>query len=351
MQKSNDCYNFLDKKSLIEKLMSEEEPRLTISFYRYAKVTNIKQFRDEFFKKLNKIKVLGRIYLAEEGINAQISIPQKNKLELENYLDSIEFLKEIPLKVAIEERKNSFLKLVIKIRKKLVSDGLVDNDIDINFKGKHISPQEFHKKIEQEDSILIDVRNHYESEIGHFKGAIRPQVDTFRESLPIIKDIALQNKTKSIYMYCTGGIRCEKASAYLKKNGLNKVYQLEGGIINYVNEIKKEKLESKFVGSNFVFDDRLTEKATNDVISQCHQCGEKSSQVINCRNDICHRLFIQCDKCSKEYNNCCCDECNKILFLPEEEQQKLRKQYSKTNPYIPHKSQLRPRMKYQKQKE
>lgn len=126
-------------------------------------------------------------------------------------------------------------------------------------------------------------------------------------------------------MYCTGGIRCEKASAYYKHQGFKNVYQLEGGIINYAKQIKEEGLESKFIGKNFVFDNRLGERITDDIISQCHQCGKPCDNHTNCMNDGCHLLFIQCDECKNAMENCCSSECLDVVRLPLVEQVKLRK--------------------------
>ena len=173
---------------------------------------------------------------------------------------------------------------------------------------------------------MVDFRNHYESEIGHFKGAITPDVETFRESLPIINE-QLQNhkEDKNLVMYCTGGIRCEKASAYFKHQGFKNVYQLEGGIIQYAKQIKEEGLESKFIGKNFVFDHRLGERITDDIVSQCHQCGKPCDNHTNCENEGCHLLFIQCDECKSAMENCCSTECQEIIHMSLVDQVKLRR--------------------------
>ena len=170
------------------------------------------------------------------------------------------------------------------------------------------------------------MRNHYESEIGHFKGAVTPDVDTFRDSLPIIeKDLEGLEEEKNLLMYCTGGIRCEKASAYLKHKGFKNVYQLEGGIIEYARQVKDQGLENKFVGKNFVFDERRGERITDDVVANCHQCGASCDTHVNCSNDACHLLFIQCESCQEKMQTCCSDECNEIIQLPLEKQKSSRK--------------------------
>jgi UPF0176 protein len=173
------------------------------------------------------------------------------------------------------------------------------------------------------------MRNHYESEVGHFKGAVLPNVDTFREELQIAEDLMRDQKDKNLLMYCTGGIRCEKASAWMKHIGFKNVFQLNGGIIKYAQEIKDKGIESKFIGKNFVFDERLGERITEDIIAVCHQCGKPCDDHTNCINDGCHLLFIQCSDCKKEFNNCCSPACKDIVALPEEVQKELRRGITK----------------------
>tara|TARA_B100001063_G_scaffold137843_1_gene128807 strand:- start:386 stop:1288 length:903 start_codon:yes stop_codon:yes gene_type:complete len=279
-----------------------------------------------------KLDVLGRIYIASEGINAQLSMPSQNLNEFKTKLDSIDFLKEIRLNVAVEQDDFSFLKLKVKIRNKIVADGLSENSFDLSNNGTHVNASEFNALIESPNTLLVDMRNHYESEIGHFDGAILPDVDSFRESLPIIeKKFAKHKKSKNIVMYCTGGIRCEKASAFLKHKGYEKVYQLDGGIIEYARQVDQEKINNKFLGKNFVFDHRRSEAVSDEIIANCHQCGEKCDTHINCANEACHLLFIQCEKCAKEFNNCCSEECYRINSLSLEDQKKLRKGKKNSN--------------------
>ena len=156
----------------------------------------------------------------------------------------------------------------VKVRHKIVADGLNDDSFDVTNKGVHVGAAKFNELIEDKNTVLVDMRNHYESEIGHFKNAVTPDVDTFRESLDIIEDDLKEHKEdKNLVMYCTGGIRCEKASAYFKHKGFKNVYQLEGGIIEYTRQIKEHQLENKFLGQNFVFDDRRAERISEDVIA------------------------------------------------------------------------------------
>jgi UPF0176 protein len=306
--------------------------RITLSFYKYHQIKNTSLFRDHLYLMWEKLDVLGRIYIASEGINAQLSMPSQNLNEFKTKLDSIDFLKEIRLNVAVEQDDFSFLKLKVKIRNKIVADGLSENSFDLSNNGTHVNASEFNTLIENPNTLLVDMRNHYESEIGHFDGAILPDVDSFRESLPIIeKKFAKHKKSKNIVMYCTGGIRCEKASAFLKHKGYEKVYQLDGGIIEYARQVDQKKINNKFLGKNFVFDHRRSEAISDEIIANCHQCGEKYDTHINCANEACHLLFIQCEKCAKEFNNCCSEECYKINSLSLEDQKKLRKGKKNSN--------------------
>jgi UPF0176 protein len=318
-------YNTLSAEERAQLIDEAGKQRLTLSFYAYAKIEDPKKFRDDLFVAWNVLDALGRIYVAHEGINAQMSVPADNFEAFRETLEVYDFMKGIRLNVAVDQDDHSFLKLTIKVRHKIVADGLNDDTFDVTNKGIHLRAKEFNAILDDPNTIVVDFRNHYESEVGHFKGAITPDVETFRESLPIINEQLKEFKeTKNLVMYCTGGIRCEKASAYYKHQGFKNVFQLEGGIIQYAKQIKEENLESKFIGKNFVFDNRLGERITDDVVSQCHQCGKPCDNHTNCYNDGCHLLFIQCDECKAAMENCCSVECQEITHLPLAEQVKLR---------------------------
>ena len=307
-------------------MTTPEKDRITISFYKYAKIGNPEILRNHLYQEWEKLDVLGRIYVAFEGINAQLSIPSQNLDDLRAQLDTISFLENIRLNVAVEEDEDSFLKLKVKVRDKIVADGLNDDTFDVTNKGIHVDARMFNELIEDESTILVDMRNHYETEIGHFKNAITPDVDTFRDSLPIIEEDLLSYKDdKKLVMYCTGGIRCEKASAYFKHKGFKNVFQLEGGIINYTKQVEQENLENKFIGKNFVFDQRRGERISEDVIAQCHQCGAPCDTHTNCANEACHLLFIQCESCKEKMNDCCSEACKEVNDLSLEEQKALRR--------------------------
>lgn len=319
-------YNTLSAEERAQLIDEAGKDRLTLSFYAYAKIEDPKKFRDDLFIAWNALDALGRIYVAHEGINAQMSVPADQFEAFRDTLEVYDFMQGIRLNVAVDQDNHSFLKLTIKVRNKIVADGLNDASFDVTNKGIHLKAQEFNTMLEDPNTIVVDFRNHYESEVGHFEGAITPDVENFRESLPIINE-QLQDfkEDKNLLMYCTGGIRCEKASAYFKHQGFKNVYQLEGGIIEYTRQIKEEGIESKFIGKNFVFDHRLGERITDDIISQCHQCGKPCDNHTNCANDACHLLFIQCDECKAAMENTCSTECLETIHLPWEEQVALRK--------------------------
>ena len=325
-------YNKLSAEERAQLIEQAGEDRLTLSFYQYAQIGNPQLFRDYLFLHWDRLDVLGRIYVAHEGINAQLSVPAKRFEQFKAQLKTITFLKEVRLNIAIEQNNKSFLKLTIKVRKKIVADGLEDSSFDVTKKGKHVSAQEFNQLLEDENTICLDMRNHYESEIGHFKNAVTPDVDTFRESLPLIEeDFAAHKEDKNLLMYCTGGIRCEKASAYFKHKGFKNVYQLEGGLIEYARQVKSLGVENKFVGKNFVFDERRGERISEEVIAQCHQCGAPCDTHVNYANEACHLLFIQCSACQEKMSQCCSTACQEIIELPLEQQKALRKGVHNSN--------------------
>ena len=319
-------YNKLSAKERAELIDKAGEDRLTLSFYKYAKIGNPEIFRNHLFLAWDQLEVLGRIYVAHEGINAQLSVPAKKFNEFKAFIDDINFLENVRLNIAVEQDAKSFLKLKVKVRPKIVADGLNDTSFDVTNKGVHVDAETFNQLIEDPNTVLVDMRNHYESEIGHFKNAITPDVDTFRDSLDIIEeDLKDHKEDKKLVMYCTGGIRCEKASAYYKHKGFKNVFPLEGGIIEYTRQVNEKALENKFLGKNFVFDHRRSERISDDVISNCHQCGKACDTHVNCANEACHLLFIQCEECSKAMDTCCSTECQDINALPIETQRELRK--------------------------
>ena len=348
MQKPNpnhNLYNRISKSVLKENLKRDDTKKITCSFYRYIHLDNVQALRHSLYENFSDLGILGRIYLAKEGVNAQISIPEKSYVQFKNFLDQSPYFKNIYLNTAFDDDGKSFYKLTIKIRKKIVSDGIEDKTFDPTNVGNHLNAEQFNQAMEDRDTIVVDMRNHYESEVGHFENAICLDVDTFREQLPMVRNRLKDDKDKKILLYCTGGIRCEKASAYLKHHGFEDINQLHGGIIKYAKQIKEKSIPSKFKGKNFVFDERLGERITDDILSSCHQCGEPCDQHVNCANDDCHLLFIQCKGCQEKMSNCCSKKCIEISKLPIEEQRKKRQGQQKVDCFSVYKSRLRPNLK------
>ena len=268
-------WNKLNKEELEAQLRDIGHQYMTISFYQYAQIPNPHLFRDHLFLMWSKLEVVGRTYIAAEGINAQIAVPTKNISDFREELYQIEFLNGIRLNFAVDESEAefTFLKLKIKVRDKILADGLNDKNFDVTQKGKHLNAEEFNALTNDPETLLIDFRNHYESEVGYFDGAICPDVDTFRDSLPLIEEKILKgNENKNIVMYCTGGIRCEKSTAYLKSQGYKDVFHLQGGILKYLEEVNED--ESLWEGECFVFDDRVAVKHNLEQgqYDQCHAC-------------------------------------------------------------------------------
>jgi UPF0176 protein len=318
-------HNRISQKELKQRLYEETEPRSTISFYCYFPIQDPQQFRDELYKGLSTLKVFGRVYVAKEGINAQISVPASNFDAFKSFLYAIEPLNNLRLNVAVDDDGKSFWVLKIKVRDKIVADGIDDASFSMERRGQYLGAGEMNALLADKDTIVVDMRNHYEYEVGHFENAIEVPSDTFREQLPMAVDMLKEQRDKNIIMYCTGGIRCEKASAYMLHNGFKNVFHLEGGIINYARQVKAAGLPSKFIGKNFVFDDRLGERITEDVIAKCHQCGKPADTHTNCKNDGCHLLFIQCAECAAKYQGCCSEACQEVFNMPVELQKELRK--------------------------
>lgn len=280
---------------------------LVLAYYQFMQVDDphgeVKRHKI-FFKEKD---VAGRIYLSEQGINGQMS-----GLE-EDVLAYIHWLRSQPLYASIEFKihrspENVFPRMTVKYRKQLVA---FDTPVDLQNRGAYVTPQEWKTMLEKGEYLMIDVRNDYESKVGHFKGAELPPCSTFRE-FPKYAETLLERydpKQTKVMMYCTGGIRCEIYSAYLLQKGFEEVYQLHGGVIQYGLEEGNEHWE----GELFVFDDRLTvtpqEAAGNAPVSFCLHCHAPCSTYLNCANMDCNELFLCCADCAKEHVGCCQTEC------------------------------------------
>lgn len=316
--------NRVNRDVLLHALRTTSQARTTLSFYKYHYIENPEILRNELYLKLDALQTKGRVYIAHEGINAQISIPNNLLETLTETLYSYTYLNNVRLNVAIDDGK-SFFKLTIKVKDKIVADGLNDATFDASDTGTHLDAPEFNKLTDDSNTILVDMRNHYESEVGYFDGAIRPDAETFQEEIKLVEDIIRGKEDKNIVMYCTGGIRCEKASAWFKHKGFKNMFQLKGGIITYAQQVRTTNERNKFKGINFVFDERLGERISDDIVSQCHQCQKSADTHRNCVNDGCNLLFIQCDTCFEKTQGCCSQRCFDFIQLPKEEQKLLRK--------------------------
>jgi UPF0176 protein len=322
--KKDALFNKKGKEILKLELDAEPFNRMTASFYKYFELSDPYAFRDELFRKWDKLEIFGRIYVAAEGINAQMSVPAHYWDDFLNILDITPELKGIHIKRALQDG-NSFYKLTVKVRKELVAYGVPEDSYTMEKVGNHLSAEEYNDALQNPDTVIVDMRNYYESEIGRFENSIIPDVETSKELLPEVKRILEGKENEQVLLYCTGGIRCEKASSYLIHHGFKDVNQLQGGIIQYAHDIKKKGLPSKFIGKNFVFDDRLGERVTEDVIAKCHICGDTCDTHTDCKNDACHILFIQCETCKNELAGCCSKACKDFASLPIEEQRIRRK--------------------------
>ena len=301
--------------------------RRTLSFYRYLHIKDPAAFRERLLAKWTEYGCLGRIYVAKEGINAQLNVPVVNWDKFDAWNKSQPELQGVPYKIAVEEAAAlSFYKLIIKVRDKIVSDGLDDESFDVTNTGAYLTAREINAYVDDPEAVIIDMRNAYESEVGHFDGAITPDVNTFREELAIVPEKYNVYKNKKVALYCTGGIRCEKASAWLKHNGFTDVRHLKGGIIDYAHQVKREGLPNRFNGKNFVFDDRLGERISDEVISSCHLCQSvKSDTHYDCRFRSCHGLFLACEPCATKMSGYCSFGCLTLDTLPLS----LKKRYAR----------------------
>ena len=275
------------------------------SFYKYTKLSNPNLFRDKHQKYCNFLKIKGKILIAKEGINGTISGTKKQIQNYEKNLKKNKLFKDIKFKHTIS-KIHPFKKTIVRVRKEIVTSGL---KVNLNKKAEYVSPKELNNIIDkQKDIILLDARNNYESKIGKFKNALTPNIETFKQFKKIKKDL-LKFKNKKIITYCTGGVRCEKASAFLKENGFKNVFQLEGGILNYINQFP----DKHFEGRCFVFDNRMSIPSgeNSKEISLCEICHVPSGRYVNCVNMKCDKMFISCVDCSKKLKSFCSKKCSK----------------------------------------
>lgn len=277
-------------------------------YYKFHKILDLQSLRDEHQAFCEKHGLKGRVYLAPEGINGTVAGTKAACEKYREYLRSKPGFETLSFKSDLS-KNIPFEKLKTKVRPSILNMGFrPEDDVDPEkITGKHLSPVEWKKVLEQEkDFVLLDIRNNYESQIGHFKNAICPDLEGFTDFPAWIPQIE-KFKDKKILMYCTGGIRCEKFSSLLLEKGFKDVNQLEGGILNYSKETDGEYFE----GRCFVFDDRLVAdvRENTETIATCFHCRQKEDRYVNCANMECNRLFIICDTCANEHEATCSPEC------------------------------------------
>jgi UPF0176 protein len=312
----------------------DTRPRTTVSFYRYVKIADPVEFRERLLQKWSELDCLGRIYVATEGINAQMNVPKMYWDQFDAWVQNQPELRGIPYKIAVEEGEvPSFFKLAVKVRPKIVADGLDDSTFDVTNTGEYLTAAQMNEYVNDPNAVIFDMRNNYEAEVGHFEKAITPDsFVTFRDELKNTPKLLEQYKDKKMAIYCTGGIRCEKASAWLKHNGFKNVKHLRGGIIDYARQVREQGLENKFKGKNFVFDERMGERISDDIIATCHLCKKsKCDTHHHCKNQICHALFIGCEECMKKRKGYCSKSCELMDKLPQRYKKTLARWY---NEYI-----------------
>jgi len=312
------------------KAQADNRPRVTLSFYRYVRIADPQAFQERLQDAWGAFDCMGRIYVAHEGINAQMNVPKQHFAAFDTWTQSQPELQGVPYKIAVEEGKEvSFYKLTVKVKDKIVADGLDDDSFDVTNTGEYLTAAEINQYVDDPDAVIVDMRNSYESEVGHFEGAITPNVETFRDELKVTPETLRIHKNKKIALYCTGGIRCEKASAWLKHNGFENVKHLKGGIIDYAHQVQEQGLENKFMGKNFVFDERLGERVGSEIISTCHVCRKnKSDTHYHCPNQICFTLFLGCDGCIEKRSGYCSRRCQLVDKLPANQKKGIARFYN-----------------------
>ncbi len=270
-------------------------------FYKYAEIENPEKFAKSHLEFCKQIGVLGKVLVAHEGINGSIS---GTKEQVERYKEDLRKDKRFSDIVFKEDigLMHPFTRMAVRIKNEIIA---LKAKVDMKNKGKYISPEEFLKLYEDgEDVIILDARNNYESRVGKFKRAITPDIEVFRE-FPKVAEILADKKDKKIITYCTGGIRCEKASAYLKEHGFKNVYQLEGGIVSFCKKFPNSVWE----GTCFVFDKRMLSNEIGGIAGKCEICDADCDLYRNCKNFSCDKLTLICLGCEKKMNGCCSIKC------------------------------------------
>ena len=285
--------------------MEKENKYRILLYYCYSKIEDIEQFREEHHRHCLSLNLRGRIVVAQEGLNGTVSGLRE---DCEKYMVSVHAdprFAKTDFKID-HVSKMAFQKMNVRIKSEIVHSSLAYLK-PYERTGIHLEPEEFKQLKDQEDVVILDVRSNYEHSLGKFKNAVTLDIDNFREFPDKVKELE-KYKNKKILTYCTGGIKCEKASAFLLENGFENVYQLHGGIIKYGTEAGGEDFEGKC----YVFDNRIAidvNTVNPQVISKCHVCGTISDRMINCANASCNIHVPVCEDCGWKLEGACSEVC------------------------------------------
>lgn len=306
--------------------MMEKKYRVLL-YYQFVNIEDPEMFSKEHLALCKSLNLKGRILVAKEGLNGTLSGSIEETEKYMEILHGDERFKDMIFKMDYED-EHAFKKIFVRPKNSIITL-LEDDDVDpISLTGTHLKPEDFHEMLQRDDVIVVDGRNDYEYELGHFRNAIRPDIKNFKQFPEWIDKELSEHKDKKILTYCTGGIRCEKLTGVLMNKGFNDVYQLDGGIVTYG---KDPKVQGKlFDGKCYVFDERIAVRINNTeediIISKCHHCGNPSDRYINCYNDDCHSHYICCESCEKEHEGFCSDECKEYVINKPERNAHLRLQ-------------------------
>lgn len=279
-------------------------------YYKYVPIEDPETFRDEQKALCDEIGLMGRILVAHEGINGTVSgTPEQTEQYMQAMRKDPRFF-DIVFKIE-ESQGHAFRKMKVKVKSEIVHLSLEDDVNPHQVTGKHLKPKDFYEAMQDDDVVILDARNTYEYDLGHFRNAIRPDIETFRELPDWIRKNFSQYKDKKVLTYCTGGIRCEKFSGFLVEEGFKDVSQLEGGIISYGYD--EEVRGRLWDGKMYVFDDRISVPVNRTdeakVVGECYYCGESEERIVKCGNPECNKHLIMCEDCEHEHLRSCSSEC------------------------------------------
>ena len=298
-----------------------------ILFYKYVNIDDVKKIADWQRALCTKLELTGRIVLAQEGINATLGGQDDSIKEYIKEMNNHSIFDKIDFKFSDGIGSEGFPKLKIWIRNEICNLGLDTKEYSPKNGGKHLKPEEADQLLRNkpEDLIIFDARNKFEADVGRFTDAIIPNIRYFRELPQYIDENLEQFKDKQVLMYCTGGIRCERATTYLKSKGIAKeVYQIEGGIHRYVEKFP----DGFFRGKNYVFDNRVTVRINDDILGKCYICDKSNDDFTNCMNALCNLHYICCTECKVHYEGTCSRECQKLI---QEKKVNARPEFIATN--------------------